>query len=400
MLLNYKKYKRIFVIVLDSLGIGASDDAEKFGDSGADTFGHIIERYPELVVPNLYELGMMNLVNGAYQNKNAIGRYARLHEASNGKDTMCGHWEMMGLYTREPFKTFECFPDELINELSTYFGREIVGNKPVSGTVILDELGEEEVNNHRAIVYTSADSVLQICGNEDPNITGLDTLYKWSEYARKITAENPEWKVGRVIARPYIGYRRGEFNRTSNRRDYTLPPSDKTALDVLKEAGYDVIGVGKIGDIFSMQGITESLHSDSSVHGMQQTIDIAENRNFTGLCFVNLVDFDAKWGHRRNVEGYAEEIEKFDVELAKLMNVLGEDDLLILTADHGNDPTFRGTDHTREDVPFIAWSKQYDGAGRRLDDMNTFAIIGTSICDNFGVAMPGGCIGESKLEQF
>ena len=392
-----KKYKRIFTVVLDSVGIGAAGDAEAFGDAGADTLGHISRQVPGMKIPHLQSLGIANVhrlphVRAA---ENTLGYYARLREASNGKDTMTGHWEMMGLHITTPFKTFTetGFPKELIDELSRRTGRVIIGNKSASGTAILDELGEEEIATGHMIVYTSADSVLQICGNEET--FGLEELYRCCEIARELTMRD-EWKVGRVIARPYVGRKKGEFRRTSNRHDYALKPYGATALNVLKDAGYDVISVGKIADIFDGEGITESNKSKSSVHGMEQTIELA-GRDFTGLCFVNLVDFDAQWGHRRNVQGYAEELERFDVRLGQLLPLLRDDDLLILTADHGNDPTFRGTDHTREDVPFLAYSPSMQGHGA-LSDCDTFAVIGATIADNFGVAMPEGTIGTSLLD--
>ena len=393
-----KKYKRIFTVVLDSVGIGAAGDAEAFGDAGADTLGHISRQVPGMKIPHLQSLGMANVhrlphVRAA---ENTLGYYARLREASNGKDTMTGHWEMMGLHITTPFKTFTetGFPKELIDELSRRTGRVIIGNKSASGTAILDELGEEEIATGHMIVYTSADSVLQICGNEET--FGLEELYRCCEIARELTMRD-EWKVGRVIARPYVGRKKGEFRRTSNRHDYALKPYGATVLNALKEAGYDVISVGKIADIFDGEGITESNKSKSSVHGMEQTIELA-GRDFTGLCFVNLVDFDAQWGHRRNVQGYAEELERFDVRLGQLLPLLRDDDLLILTADHGNDPTYKGTDHTREDVPFLAYSPSMKGHGE-LPDCDTFAVIGATIADNFGVAMPEGTIGISLLDR-
>ena len=393
-----KKYNRIFVIVLDSLGIGAMPDSEKFGDVGVDTFGHILDQMGTLEIPNLKKLGMLNLHCGGNMGKAAepMGRYARLGEASNGKDTMTGHWEMMGIKTEKPFITFteHGFPPELIAELEKRCGKRVIGNKSASGTEILDELAEEEIATGHMIVYTSADSVLQICGNEET--FGLDELYRCCEIARDITMRD-EWKVGRVIARPYLGKKKGEFKRTSNRHDYALKPYGKTALNALKDAGYDVISVGKIFDIFDGEGLTESNKSKSSVHGMEQTIDIAK-REFEGLCFVNLVDFDALWGHRRNVKGYAEELERFDVKLGELLDELREDDLLIITADHGNDPTHTGTDHTREKVPFFAYSPSMEGYGK-LEDQNTFAVIGATIADNFEVKMPEGTIGSSLLDE-
>ncbi|MDE5939039.1 MAG: phosphopentomutase [Lachnospiraceae bacterium] len=390
------KYKRIFTIVIDSLGVGALPDAAAYGDAGTDTLGHIAAHTDPFRIPNLQKLGMANLhsLKGVEPVEKPLAYYAKLNEASAGKDTMTGHWEMMGLHVTTPFQTFTetGFPKELIDELSERTGRTIIGNKSASGTEILEELAEEEIATGHMIVYTSADSVLQICGNEET--FGLEELYRCCEIARELTMKD-EWKVGRVIARPYVGKKRGEFKRTSNRHDYALKPFGKTALDALKDAGLSVISVGKIFDIFDGEGLTESNKSKSSVHGMEQTIEIAK-RDFTGLCYVNLVDFDALWGHRRDVEGYAKELEKFDEKLGILLPLLKEDDLLILTADHGNDPTHTGTDHTRERVPFLAYSPSMQGAGR-LPDGENFAWIGATIADNFGVQMPEGTIGESVL---
>nr|WP_296040866.1 phosphopentomutase [uncultured Blautia sp.] len=391
-------YKRVFVIVLDSLGIGAMPDSEKFGDKGVDTFGHILDKMGKLDIPNLRNLGMLNLHKGGTMEgiEKPLGRYMRIGEASNGKDTMTGHWEMMGIYTQKPFKTFTetGFPKELIDELEKRCGKRVIGNKSASGTEIIEELGEEEINTGAMIVYTSADSVMQICGNEET--FDLANLYRCCEIARELTLKD-EWRVGRVIARPYVGKKKGEFKRTSNRHDYALKPTGRTALNALKDAGLDVIGIGKINDIFCGEGITETYHSESSVHGMQQTIEVCK-KDFHGLCFVNLVDFDALWGHRRNPEGYGHEIEKFDKGLGTLMKEMREDDLLILTADHGNDPTYTGTDHTREYVPFLAYSPKMKETGA-MENQNTFAVIGTSVAENFGVEMPEGTIGKSILEQ-
>ena len=392
------KYKRIFVVVLDSLGIGAVEDSPEYGDVGVDTLGHIAREVPGLKIPNLKKLGMVNLhpLEGMEPAEHPLGRYMRLKERSRGKDTMTGHWEMMGLLVTTPFQTFTShgFPKELIDELEKRTGRKIIGNKSASGTEILDELAEEEIREGHLIVYTSADSVLQICGNEET--MGLDNLYHYCEIARELTLRD-EWKVGRVIARPYTGMKKGEFRRTSNRHDYALKPYGRTALNALKDAGYDVVSIGKIYDIFDGEGLTQSNHSNSSVHGMEQTIQYAKT-DFNGLCFVNLVDFDALWGHRRNPEGDGRELERFDEKLGELLPLLGEDDLLILTADHGNDPTYTGTDHTREQVPFIAYSPSMEG-GKDLGSADTFAVIGATVADNFGVKMPEGTIGTSVLNE-
>ena len=391
-----EKYKRVFVIVLDSLGIGELPDAEKYGDVGADTFGHILETVPGIRIPNLKKLGMVNLhpAGGVPECEKPLAKFFRMAEASNGKDTMTGHWEMMGLKVEQPFKTFTDtgFPPELIAELEKRCGKRVIGNKSSSGTAILEELAEEEIETGAMIVYTSADSVLQICGNEET--FDLANLYRCCEIAREITMKD-EWKVGRVIARPYVGKKKGEFKRTSNRHDYAIKPFGPTVLDAMKDAGLDVIAIGKIQDIFCDEGITEAEHSKSSVHGMEQTIAVAD-KDFHGICFTNLVDFDALWGHRRDPQGYAEELERFDEKLALLLEKLTETDLLLLTADHGNDPVHTGTDHTREYVPLIAYSASMKEGGR-LEDVDTFAVIGASIADNFHIKMPKGTIGHSVL---
>lgn len=391
-------YQRIFVIVLDSLGVGAMPDSKEYGDIGVDTFGHIGEKMGTMQIPNLQKLGMANLhsIPGVEPVKQPLGVYTKLRERSLGKDTMTGHWEMMGLYITKPFITFteNGFPDELIKELEKETGRKVIGNKSASGTVILDELGEEEIQKGHLIVYTSADSVMQICGNEET--MGLENLYHYCEIARKLTMKD-EWKVGRVIARPYVGKKKGEFVRTSNRHDYALKPFSKTVLNALKEEKYDVISVGKIYDIFDGEGLTESNKSKSSVHGMEQTIEKARS-DFKGLCYTNLVDFDALWGHRRNPIGYGQEIERFDKKLGELLEVLRNDDLLIITADHGNDPTYTGTDHTREKVPFIAYSPSMK-QGKPIEEQDTFAVIGATIAKNFNVPMLEGTIGHSILEE-
>ena len=393
-----KKYKRIFTIVIDSLGVGALPDAAAYGDEGTDTLGHISENMEEFHIPNLQKIGIANLhpLKQVAPAEKPLGYYSNLQEASTGKDTMTGHWEMMGLHIMKPFQTFteHGFPQELLDELSRQTGRKIIGNKSASGTEILDELGEEEIATGHMIVYTSADSVLQICGNEET--FGLEELYRCCEIARELTMKD-EWKVGRVIARPYVGKKKGEFKRTSNRHDYALKPYGRTVLNALKDAVYEVISVGKIFDIFDGEGLTESNKSKSSVHGMEQTIEIAD-RDFTGLCFTNLVDFDALWGHRRNVEGYGRELEKFDEKLGVLLGKMKADDLLIITADHGNDPTHTGTDHTREQVPFLAYSPSMKESGR-LEDGDNFARVGATIADNFDVKMPEGTIGTSILDQ-
>ncbi|MDE5717860.1 MAG: phosphopentomutase, partial [Lachnospiraceae bacterium] len=365
---------------------------------GVNTLGHISQMVDTFAIPNLQRLGMANItpLKQVAPVEKPLAYYGKLREKSLGKDTMTGHWEIMGLEVTKPFKTFteSGFPSELIAELERRTGRKVIGNKSASGTEILEELAPEEIAGGHMIVYTSADSVLQICGNEET--FGLEELYRCCEIARELTMKE-EWRVGRVIARPYVGRKRGEFKRTSNRHDYALKPFGKTALDALKAAGLDVISIGKIKDIFDGEGITKALKSQSSVHGMEQTIETAR-KEFRGLCFVNLVDFDALWGHRRNPQGYAEELERFDERLGELLPLLHDDDLLIITADHGNDPTYTGTDHTREKVPFLAYSPSMRGGGE-LPEAETFAVIGATIADNFEVEMPEGTIGESLLSK-
>lgn len=392
------KFNRVFTIVVDSMGIGPMDDSSRFGDVGVDTLGHISERMETFRIPNLQKLGLANLrpLKQVEPLERPLGYYMAMRETSNGKDTMTGHWEMMGIHTKQPFITFTDtgFPDELIRELEERCGRRVIGNKSASGTEILEELAEEEIATGAMIVYTSADSVLQICGNEET--MGLDNLYRYCEIARELTMRD-EWRVGRVIARPYTGKKKGEFVRTSNRHDYALKPTGRTVLNALKDSGLDVISVGKINDIFVGEGITQSNRSKTSVHGMEQTIEIA-GRDFTGLCFVNLVDFDALWGHRRDPIGYGREIERFDEKLGELLPLLRDDDLLIVTADHGNDPTYTGTDHTREKVPFLAYSPSFQGSGA-LPEAESFAVIGATIADNFKTALPEGAIGTSILKD-
>lgn len=390
-----EKYKRIITVVLDSVGVGAALDADKYGDVGSDTLGHIVEANNGLDIPNLRKLGLANLHD--LKNISPIdqpkGYYTKLSEMSLGKDTMTGHWEIMGLYIDKPFQTFTDtgFPDDLINALKDRTGYDIIGNKSSSGTEILDELGEEHMRTNAMIVYTSADSVLQIAAHEET--FGLDELYRCCEVARELTMKD-EWKVGRIIARPFIGPRKGEFKRTSNRHDYALKPFNRTVLDELKDSNFDVISVGKINDIFDGEGVTKAVKSKSNHDGMEKTIELVQT-DFHGLLFTNLVDFDALWGHRRDPIGYGKEIEQFDVQLKTLIDNLREDDLLILTADHGNDPIFKGTDHTREYVPLIMYSPKHTGAG--LLPSNTFASIGKTIADNFGVKLPD--YGYSYLED-
>ena len=387
MMKKNERFRRVFVIVVDSWGFGSAPDSDLYGDEGADTVGHIAASVDSLKLPRMRQLGLFNMkrVRHIAPVQNPTGYCLKMREKSNSKDTMTGHWEMMGLYIPEKFITFTetGFPEELLQEIEKQTGHKIIGNKAASGTEILDELGERHLQTGEMIVYTSADSVLQIAASEET--FGLDELLRCCEIARQITMK-PEWKVGRVIARPFIGRKAGEFERTANRHDLALKPIGRTVLNDLKDSGFDVIGIGKINDIFVGEGITRVLHSKSSVHGMEQTIDI-EKEDFHGVCFVNLVDFDAKWGHRRNPEGYAWELENFDLKLGTFIPEMREDDLLMITADHGNDPTWKGTDHTREMVPLALYSPSFEGSGL-LRTADTFADIGATIADNFSVPFP------------
>jgi len=402
------KYKRIFVIVMDSLGIGHAKDQEKFfqnkevNDVGANTFKHINDAFnPSLNIPNLERMGIGDL--DELTNIKVVNHphsfSVKLNEASNGKDTMTGHWEMMGIKTSKPFQTFTetGFPSELIKELEKETGHKVIGNYASSGTVILDELGEEQIKDNSLIVYTSSDSVLQICASEET--TGLEELYRCCEIARKLCMKD-EWFVGRVIARPFIGRKRGEFKRTSNRHDYTISPSGITTMDILKNNGYEVRCVGKINDIFNGVGVTKTVHTTSNSDGMSKTLDLVKDISFKeGLCFVNLVEFDSEYGHRRNTTGYGKAIETFDKELKDILDNLNEDDLLMITADHGNDPTWKGTDHTREKVPLLIYSKSIKN-GKYLEDRNSFGDIGDTILTNFNLVKDKTMIGETIKEVF
>jgi phosphopentomutase len=374
-------FKRVFLIVLDSLGIGEAPDAKAYGDQGAHTIGHIAMQMP-LHIPNMRALGYGNItpIKGIDKVCKPTAYYGKMQEASLGKDTMTGHWELMGLYITKPFQTFTDtgFPQALLDELKQRTGRNIVGNIAASGTEIIKDLGEHHMKTGDLIVYTSADSVLQIAMHED--VIPIEEQYRISEIARDITMA-PQWKVGRVITRPFLGSSKETFKRTTNRHDYALKPSGKTALNFLEEAGYDVIALGKINDIFDGDGITEFEKTVSNDDGMAKIIDYAK-KHFNGLCFLNLVDFDALYGHRRDPIGYGRAIEDFDRVLPELIDQLDEDDLLILTADHGNDPTHHGTDHTREYVPLISFSKRFK-APKMMETRKTFADVGRTITDIF-----------------
>ncbi|MEA5018199.1 MAG: phosphopentomutase [Erysipelotrichaceae bacterium] len=376
------KYQRIITIVLDSLGVGAMPDAAAYGDLNTDTLGNMAKAVGGINVPNLEKLGLGNLhpTKGVKPQAAPLAYYSKMLEKSIGKDTMTGHWEMMGLFVDKPFITFteNGFPSDLVKELEEKCGHKTIGNYSASGTEIIEELGERHIQTNEMILYTSADSVLQIACSEET--FGLEELYRCCEIAREITMKD-KWKVGRVIARPFIGKKKGEFKRTSNRHDYALKPSGLTALDFLKNANLDVISVGKIYDIFDSEGITESHKTKSNQDGMEKTIALMD-KDFKGLLYVNLVDFDALWGHRRNPKGYVDELERFDKQLNTLLSKLRNDDLLILTADHGNDPTHVGSDHTREMVPLLMYSPSLKSSGL-LPQSDTFADIAMTITDNF-----------------
>lgn len=376
-------FNRIIVIVLDSVGIGEAPDAHLYGDVGTHTLAHICEEYSTIQLPNLCKLGLANIAKlpGINEVSSPTACYGKMIETSVGKDTMTGHWELMGLHVSYPFQTYpDGFPAALIQAFEQQTGRKVIGNKPASGTEILDELGEIQMQTGEWIVYTSADSVFQIAAHEQ--VIPLDELYRACEIARELTLQ-PEFAVGRVIARPYVG-ETGAFRRTSNRHDYAIVPPEPTVLDHLKEAKKEVVAVGKISDIFSGQGITKSIHTSSNLDGIQQTIEQLKS-DFEGLLFTNLVDFDSLFGHRRDPVGYGKALEQFDQWLPEIINHLNDNDLLIITADHGNDPTHSGTDHTREYVPILAYNKKRR-AGQSLGVRTTFADVGATILDNFGIS--------------
>ncbi|MFA6829449.1 MAG: phosphopentomutase [Bacilli bacterium] len=379
------KFKRMFVLVMDSVGIGAEPDAALFGDEGSNTWVHTASFCHGLKVPNLNSLGLRDLaeVEGTSFVPHAHSYIQTLREASNGKDTLTGHWEMMGMLTPNPLVTFTDtgFPKELIDELSKRIGRKLIGNYSESGTVILQKLGKQAMDEGSLIIYTSADSVLQLAGHV--GVIPLEELYKACEIARDLT-QKPQWRVGRVIARPYLGDDASNFYRTTDRRDYALSPAGRTTLNDLCDSGKNVIAIGKIHDIFNGSGCQESLHITSNHDGMEKTIEVAKNRDFEGLCFINLVEFDSSYGHRRDPLGYGRCIEEFDQDLGKLLPLLHDDDLLMITADHGNDPTWTGSDHTRERVPLFSYSPSYKN-GRLIDERSTFADIGKTILKNFAI---------------
>ncbi len=380
-----RQFNRIFLIVMDSVGIGAAPDAEQFGDAGANTLGHIAERMNGLTLPNLERLGLglIREIKGIEKVEQPLGHYGIMQEASLGKDTMTGHWEIMGLHIRKPFRVFpDGFPQELIEELETLSGRKVIGNKVASGTEIIKELGSEHVESGALIVYTSADSVLQIAAHEE--VVPLTELYEICQKARQLTLK-PEYMLGRIIARPFIG-KGGEWQRTANRHDYALKPFERTVMNELKDQGFDSIALGKISDIYDGEGITKAIRTVSNDDGMEKLLGTMQ-QDFTGISFINLVDFDALYGHRRNPIGYGEALEQFDRKLEAVLNRLREDDLLIITADHGNDPTHHGTDHTREYVPLLVHHRKQETAND-LGVRQTFSDIGATIADNFSIQLP------------
>ncbi|CAH2212907.1 phosphopentomutase [Tepidibacter aestuarii] len=381
--------KRVVLIVMDSVGIGQLPDAQKFGDEGVNTLGNIIKAYDNIAIPNLTKLGIGNIdgFEQVEEIESPIGSFGKCAEVSQGKDTTTGHWEMVGLRVDKPFKTFpDGFPKDVIEEFESKIGRKVIGNKPASGTAILDELGEQHMKTGDVIVYTSADSVFQIAAHEE--IVSLDELYKMCQIAREMMMGDNA--LARIIARPFVG-EPGNFTRTSNRRDFSLDPYEDTILDNIKMAGQDVIAVGKIEDIFNGKGITEAVHTKSNMDGVDQTIEYMKKDN-KGLIFTNLVDFDSKYGHRRNVEGYKNAIEELDLRIPEIIENLKDEDILILTADHGNDPTYKGTDHTREYIPVLLYGKNVKN-GANIGIRTTFSDIGATVADILGAEMPSN--GES-----
>jgi len=387
-------FKKVHVIVMDSVGIGEAPDADKFGDAGSNTLGHIAEKMNGLNMPNMEKLGLSNIreLKGINKTENPAAFYGMMQEASVGKDTMTGHWEIMGLNIDTPFKVYpDGFPAELISKLEEATGRKVLCNLPYSGTAVIDDYGPEHMETGAIIVYTSADPVMQIAAHEE--VIPVEELYKICEIARELTLD-AEFLVGRVIARPFVG-EPGNFTRTSNRHDYALTPFGRTTMAEMKDSNLDVIAIGKISDIFNGDGVTEAIRTKDNTDGMDKMAEVVR-RDFHGISFLNLVDFDANFGHRRDPIGYGQALEEFDRRLPEVMEALSEDDLLIITADHGNDPTFPGTDHTREYVPLIVYSPRFT-AGSELQLRETFADIAATIADNFNIAAPQ--FGKSFLSE-
>ena len=390
--MNNMKFKRVFLLVLDSLGVGESIDADNYQDKGANTLGHIMEK-GDLFVPNLKKLGLLNTINMA-ENEDVDAYYTIARPTNVGKDSLAGHYEIMGIESKRAFKTFNNsgFPRELIDTIEQVTGRRVIGNKYAETDEIINELGERQLNYGSLIIYTSADSNLQVAAHED--VIPVAQLYQYCEKIRQITKRD-EWRVGRIIARPFTG-KPGKFKKLSNeRRDYAIKPPHHSVLDSLKENGYSVIAIGKISDIFDGEGITKIMKAPTNLEAINKLTNIMD-KNFTGLCFANLNEFDSNYGHKQDLEGYAKAIEELDVEIPILLNKLGLEDLLIITADHGNDPTFHGGEHTRENVPVVIFSRKFMEP-KRLNMLNSLADIGATIADNFEVNKP--LIGNSFLDQ-
>ena len=384
---------KVILIVTDSMGIGALPDAANYGDAGADTFGHILENKKDMKTSNLIKMGIANIDGVSWKGaavKDPVGAFGKMAEISKGKDTITGHWEIAGIYTDTPFKTYpDGFPESFIKAFENAIGTEVLGNYPASGTEIIEQLGPEHEATGKPIVYTSADSVFQIAANTD--VIPLEKLYEICEEARRLLVGDVA--CGRVIARPYV-IENGKRTRTSDRRDYAVSPPEDTVLDKVKAAGKTVYAVGKISDIFNGKGVTQAVHTDSNMDGVDKTIQ-ALGMDFDGFVFTNLVDFDSKYGHRRDPQGYGQCIEEFDARLPEIMGAMGEDDVLMICADHGNDPVHSGFDHTREYVPLLVYGKKVK-AGANLGIRKTFADVGATVADILGAEAPS--IGESFKE--
>ena len=386
------KKPRVITIVCDSLGVGELPDAAEFGDEGSNTLGHVLDaQHPQL--PNLTRLGLLHTLPEPASTEHPGSAYGRMAEVSAGKDTTTGHWEMMGLIVTEPFRTYpNGFPPEVMAEYERRIGRKTLGNKPASGTVILDELGEEHMRTGAPIVYTSGDSVFQVAAHED--VIPVEELWRICAEARQLM--RGEHNIGRIIARPFIGTGMGHFKRTANRKDFSVRPTGETVLERAHNAGRQVIGLGKIADIFDRVGISEEIRTESNSDGMRKTIDLVRESD-ADFIFTNLVDFDSKYGHRNDPVGYAKALETFDAEMAGLLDALREDDLVFITADHGCDPTDVSTDHTREYVPLLVAGPRIRGA-KPLGTRSTFADLGATICEYLALP-PDGIVGRSVLAE-
>jgi phosphopentomutase len=383
---------RAIVIVCDSLGVGELPDAADFGDEGSNTLGHVLDsQHPKL--PTLTKLGLLHALPTPATTDNPASAYGRMAEVSAGKDTTTGHWEMMGLIVKDPFRTYpNGFPREIIEEYERRIGRKTLGNKPASGTVILDELGEEHMRTGSPIVYTSADSVFQVAAHEE--VIPVEELWRICAIARELM--RGENNVGRIIARPFVGTGKGHFKRTANRKDFSVRPTGETVVERAHNAGRRVIGLGKIADIFDRVGIDQEIRTESNSDGMQKTIELIRQSN-ADFIFTNLVDFDSKYGHRNDAVGYAKALETFDTELAALLESMKQDDLLFITADHGCDPTDVSTDHTREYVPLLVAGPRITGA-RPLGTRSTFGDLGATICEYLSLPQTG-LAGKSVLSE-